>query len=152
MSLCTDRHETPHYHVFHFLIIPCLFLKVYHLAHDYLISYTNNTSRKRFQAKMQSGGKILTASPSGSVLPGMLKKRISVREVYKTFVSSQFVNRWGAKKMNADSGIRISVQNWCSRGDLNPHEISFTSTSSLRVCLFRHDCFFGSFFIITRSF
>ena len=35
---------------------------------------------------------------------------------------------------------RISPKPFCRKGDLNPHEIAFTRTWTVRVCQFRHSC------------
>ena len=47
--------------------------------------------------------------------------------------------RCGTVKVHLDANVRHGVpQNWCPRGDSNPHVLSDTATSTLRVYQFRH--------------
>ena len=46
-------------------------------------------------------------------------------------------------------GIFFSALLWCEGGDLNPHEIAFTWTWTMRVCQFRHSRIF--IFVISLS-
>lgn len=50
----------------------------------------------------------------------------------------RFSARSGSGKCNGRPRRRPVRLSTCRRGDLNPHEISLTSPSSWRVCLFRH--------------
>ena len=62
---------------------------------------------------------------------------VIVKKYMKTLANRSFYK----KKLDTNQDthcIKIGVQLWCERWDLNPHDLTDTSTSSLPVCRFQH--------------
>ena len=68
----------------------------------------------------------------GEPLPGSPRSRSITRPQATTFAQQK------CRTSKKETSFRMSLFCWCERWDLNPHDLTDTSTSSLPVCRFQH--------------